>query len=178
MFALAGSTRPIKFPQCQRAGMYAFNERFYTSGKKLHMVFSLLLQITPELNAVKNRGILFKVLHSERRKGSPQPALEARQTARCRKLPCPARQAQALTQTHARTHVSAHMGSHGRCCPPTNDKPKPHGAHAQDQAALSCSMQDQGPCGSGSAGLTLHGARARLAPRSGSSCCPGRRNPG
>lgn len=126
MFALAGSTRPIKFPQCQRAGMYAFNERFYTSGKKLHMVFSLLLQITPELNAVKNRGILFKVLHSERRKGSPQPALEARQTARCRKLPCPARQAQALTQTHARTHVLVHTwGATVAAVPPQMTNPSP-----------------------------------------------------
>lgn len=33
--------------------MYAFNELFYASGKKLQTVFLLRLQITPELNAVK-----------------------------------------------------------------------------------------------------------------------------
>lgn len=53
MFALAVTTRPIKFPQCQCAGIYAFNELFYTIGKKLQTVFLLILQITPELNAVK-----------------------------------------------------------------------------------------------------------------------------
>lgn len=105
MFALAVTTRPIKFPRSQCAGMYAFNELFYTIAEKLQTVVLLLLQITPELNAVKT--VTYCLKHYIRSYGG-EVLGSAGSVARCRKLPCPGRRAQALTQACARTRMSVH----------------------------------------------------------------------
>lgn len=105
MFSLAVSTRPIKFPRSQCARMYAFNELFYTIAEKLQTVVLLLLQITPELNAVKTVAYCLKhYIHSY----GGEVLGSAGSLARCRKLPCPRRRAQALTQACAHTRMSVH----------------------------------------------------------------------
>lgn len=85
--------------------MYAFNELFYTIAEKLQTVVLLLLQITPELNAVKTVAYCLK--HYIRSYGG-EVLGSAGSVARCRKLPCPGRRAQALTQACARTRMSVH----------------------------------------------------------------------
>lgn len=105
MFSLAVTTRPIKFPRSQCAGMYAFNELFYTIAEKLQTVVLLLLQITPQLNAVKTVAYCLK--HYIRSYGG-EVLGSAGSLACCRKLPCPHRRAQALTQACARTRMSVH----------------------------------------------------------------------
>lgn len=105
MFSLAVTTRPIKFPRSQCAGMYAFNELFYTIAEKLQTVVLLPLQITPQLSAVKTVAYCLKhYIHSY----GGEVLGSAGRLARCRKLPCPHRRAQALTQACARTRMSVH----------------------------------------------------------------------
>lgn len=120
MFALAVTTRPIKFPPCQCAGTYAFNELFYTIGKKLQTVFLLIPQMTPELNAVKKKikKIVAYCLKYCVCSCGRDVLGQGEQTAGCRTLSCPRRQAPALTETDAHTRMWVHIRDAMESLPP------------------------------------------------------------
>lgn len=133
--------------------MYAFNELFYTIAEKLQTVVLLPLQITPQLSAVKTVAYCLKhYIHSY----GGEVLGSAGRLARCRKLPCPHRRAQALTQACARTRVSVHTQGVTEPLPPPQEQILPRSTHTcQEQSRAGASL---GP------GRGFQGSAARSAP--------------
>lgn len=97
MFALAATTRPIKFPRSRCAGMYAFNELFYTIAEKLQAVVLLLTANHSRAQCCK-KAVAYCLKHYIRSYGGEVlGSLEAWQKA--------------AVPSQALTHACAHPGS-------------------------------------------------------------------
>lgn len=112
---------------------------FIQSPRNCKRWFLLLLQITPELSAVKTVAYCLKhYIHSY----GGEVLGSAGSLARCRKLPCPRRRAQALTQACARTRMSVHtQGSDRATATSQKEQILPRNTHTcQEQSGAGASL--------------------------------------